>query len=55
MKAIRVREFGPPEVLRLEETPSPTPGVGEVVVKTAAVGVNPVDTYFRSGMYINQT
>jgi NADPH2:quinone reductase len=51
MKAIRVREFGPPEVLRLEETPSPTPGTGQVVVKTAAVGVNPVDTYIRSGIY----
>lgn len=51
MKAIRIREFGPPEVMRLEETPSPTPGAGQVVVKTAAVGVNPVDTYFRSGSY----
>jgi NADPH2:quinone reductase len=51
MKAIRVREFGPPEVLRLEETPGPTPGTGQVVVKTAAVGVNPVDTYIRSGIY----
>lgn len=51
MKAIRVREFGPPEVMRIEETPSPTPGAGQVVIKTAAVGVNPVDTYFRSGIY----
>ncbi|HEY3307313.1 MAG TPA: NADPH:quinone reductase [Desulfuromonadaceae bacterium] len=51
MKAIRVREFGPPEVMRLEEVPDLTPGVGQVVVKIAAVGVNPVDTYIRSGMY----
>ena len=51
MKAIRVSEFGPPEVLLLEEVESPTPGVGQVVVRAAAVGVNPVDTYFRSGIY----
>ena len=51
MKTIRVSEFGPPEVLRLEELPSPTPGAGQVVVRTAAVGVNPVDTYIRSGMF----
>lgn len=51
MKAIRVNEFGPPEVMRLEEVADPTPGPGQVVVKVAAVGVNPVDTYIRSGMY----
>ncbi len=51
MKAIRVREFGPPEVMRLEEVPEPTPAAGQVVVKLAAVGVNPVDTYIRSGLY----
>jgi NADPH:quinone reductase len=51
MKAIRVSEFGPPEVLHLEDIPGPTPGAGQVVVRTAAVGVNPVDTYFRSGVY----
>lgn len=52
MKAIRVNEFGPPEVMRLEEVPDLVPGTGEVVVKVAAVGVNPVDTYIRSGMYL---
>lgn len=51
MKAIRVREFGPPEAMRLEEVPDLSPGVGQVVVKVAAVGVNPVDTYIRSGIY----
>lgn len=51
MKAIRVHNFGPPEVLRLEEVPAPVPGVGQVLVTVKAVGVNPVDTYFRSGLY----
>jgi NADPH2:quinone reductase len=51
MKTIRVHGFGPPEVMQLEETPGLTPGEGEVVVKLHAVGVNPVDTYIRSGMY----
>jgi len=51
MKAIRVNEFGPPEVMRLEEVPDPLPGAGQVVVQVAAAGVNPVDTYIRSGLY----
>src|SRR5262245_52151703 len=51
MKAIRVHEFGPPEVMKLEEVPDPKAGSGEVVVKVQAVGVNPVDTYIRSGVY----
>ncbi|HEX9119720.1 MAG TPA: NADPH:quinone reductase [Terriglobales bacterium] len=51
MKAIRVREFGAPEVLRMEEVPDPRPGRGEVLVRIRAVGVNPVDTYIRSGLY----
>ena len=51
MKAIRIHEFGPPEVLKLEEVPDPKPGPGQVVVKIHAVGVNPVETYIRSGIY----
>jgi NADPH2:quinone reductase len=51
MKAIRVHAFGEPEVMSIEELPEPTPGPGQVVVKLAAVGVNPVDTYIRSGQY----
>src|SRR5215469_9286667 len=51
MKAIRVREFGGPEVMRLEEVPDLHPGPGQVVVRVKAAGVNPVDTYIRSGMY----
>jgi NADPH:quinone reductase len=51
MKAIRVKEFGGPEVLKLEEVPDPKPGDGQVVVRLRAIGVNPVDVYMRSGTY----
>ena len=51
MKAIRVHEFGGPEVMKLEEAPDLTAGPGQVVVNLKAVGVNPVDTYIRSGGY----
>src|SRR5688500_1715405 len=49
MKAIRVHEFGGPEVLKLEEVPKPAPGPGEVLVAIKAIGINPVETYLRSG------
>jgi NADPH2:quinone reductase len=51
MKAIVVREFGGPEMLRVSETPVPKPGPGQVLVRIKAAGVNPVDTYIRSGAY----
>jgi len=51
MKVIRVHEFGGPEVLRLEDVEAPRAGAGQVVVRVRAVGVNPVDTYIRSGAY----
>ncbi len=51
MKAIRVHEFGPPDVMRLEDVPDPEAGVGEVVVRIGAAGVNPVDAYVRAGSY----
>ena len=51
MKAIRVHQFGGPEVLRLEDVPDPVPGPGQVVVRIRAAGVNPVETYIRQGIY----
>ena len=51
MKAILVREFGGPEVLKLEEIPTPRPAAGQVLVRIHAVGVNPYDTYMRNGAY----
>jgi NADPH2:quinone reductase len=49
MKAIRVNEFGGPEVLKLEEISKPAAGAGEVLIAVKAVGINPVETYMRSG------
>lgn len=51
MKAILVRQFGGPEVLKLEEAPTPKPGAGQVLVRIHAAGVNPYDTYMRAGTY----
>ena len=51
MKAIRVHEFGGPEVLRLEDVAEPAPGPGDAVVAVEAVGVNYIDVYFRTGAY----
>ncbi len=51
MKAVRVHGFGGPEVLSLEDVPDPLPGPGQVLVRVAAIGVNPVDTYIRAGKY----
>jgi NADPH2:quinone reductase len=51
MKAIRVHQFGEPDVLKLEDVPDPTPGPGQVVIRAKAIGVNPVETYVRSGKY----
>lgn len=51
MKAIRVHEFGGAEQLKLEEVPDLKPGTGEVLITIKAAGVNPVDTYIRTGTY----
>jgi NADPH:quinone reductase len=51
MKAIRVHQFGGPEVLKLEEVPTPKPADGQVLVRVHAVGVNPYDTLMRAGTY----
>lgn len=51
MKAIRVHEFGGPEVLKFEEVEDPRPAAGQVLVRVGAAGVNPVDTYIRTGAH----
>ena len=51
MKAIRIHEFGGPEVMQLEDLPDLTAGPGQVVVRVRAIGVNPVDTYVRGGLH----
>lgn len=53
MQAIVVRQHGAPEVLQVETLPDPIAGAGEVRVRVAAIGVNPYDTYMRSGGYAN--
>lgn len=51
MRAIQITEHGGPEVLTPVELDVPVPGPGQVLVRTGAVGVNYVDTYFREGVY----
>ena len=51
MHGIQASEFGGPEVLRYRELPVPQPGAGQVRVRLHAVGVNPADTYIRTGTY----
>lgn len=50
-KAIRIHTHGGPEVLRWEDVPTPEPGPGEILIQQAAVGLNYVDIYFRTGLY----
>jgi NADPH2:quinone reductase len=52
MKAIVIREFGGPEVMRVEEVPTPDPGPGELLIQVAAVSVNrTLDIIVRNGKY----
>jgi NADPH2:quinone reductase len=51
MRAIVVREFGGPDVMKIEDVPPPSAGPGQIVIRIRAIGVNPVDTYIRSGLY----
>ena len=51
MKAVRVHEFGGPEVLVYEDAPAPVPGEGEALVKIGASGINYIDVYYRTGQY----
>ncbi|PYS40838.1 MAG: NADPH:quinone reductase [Acidobacteria bacterium] len=51
MRAIRVSEFGGPEVLKIQDVADPKADSGQVLVRIKAAGVNPVDTYIRAGAY----
>lgn len=50
-KAIRIREFGGPEVMSWEDVELPEPGPGEARIRHSAIGLNFIDTYHRSGLY----
>jgi len=52
MHAVRIHEFGGPEVLKLEDVPDPEPGRGEVLVEVRASSVNPVDYKIRNGGFL---
>jgi len=49
--AVKLRETGGPDVLRIEPLTLPNPGPKQVLVRHAAIGLNFIDTYFRSGLY----
>jgi NADPH:quinone reductase len=55
MHAIQIAEHGGPEVLRYVELDDPSPGPGQLLIKAEAIGVNFIDTYFRSGQYPRET
>src|SRR5260370_33925414 len=50
MKAIRIHNYGGPEVLQYEDAPRPKPQAGEVLVRVHAAGVNPIDWKVREGL-----
>lgn len=50
-KAVRIHAHGGPEVLRFEDVEIGVPGAGEALVRHTAIGVNYLDTYFRTGLY----
>src|SRR5260370_19741420 len=54
MRAVVVHEFGPPEVLKVEQVPDPVLGEDEVLVRNHAAGVNRYDVELRSGFYGGQ-
>ena len=49
--AIRIHAPGGPKALQIDEVPTPSPAPGQLLVETAAIGVNYIDTYHRSGLY----
>ncbi len=51
MRVVRIHTYGGPDVLRVEEVPTPTPGPGQALVRIEAAGVNFIDIYQRRGLY----
>ena len=50
-KAIRIHAHGGPDVLLWEDVPTPDPAPGEALIRHAAIGLNYIDVYFRTGLY----
>jgi NADPH2:quinone reductase len=53
MKVVRIHKFGGPEVMQIEDVPTPSPQAGQVLVRLTAAGLNYIDVYQRSGLYPN--
>ncbi|XP_066908784.1 zeta-crystallin [Halyomorpha halys] len=53
MKAVLLKEYGSPDVLKLDRVPIPNKGNSEVLVKVQAAGINPVDLYMREGAFMS--
>ena len=49
MKAAYITQTGPPDVIQYGDLPAPKPGPSDCLIKVAAVDVNPIDVYIRSG------
>jgi NADPH2:quinone reductase len=50
-RAVRIHEYGPPEVLTIEPIERPTPGPGQALIRHTAIGLNFVEVYFRRGTF----
>jgi NADPH2:quinone reductase len=50
-KAIRIHNYGGPEVMSYEDVPTPQPKAGEVLIRQSAIGLNFIDVYHRTGLY----
>jgi NADPH:quinone reductase-like Zn-dependent oxidoreductase len=53
-RIVRFHQVGGPEVLRIEDLPSPTPKKGEVRIRVEAIGLNRAEIMFRTGLYLEQ-